>query len=265
MGDRSGIQWTAATWNPTTGCDRISPGCDNCYALTLAARLKGMGQRKYQADGDERTSGPGFGLTVHENALDIPLRWKRGRLIFVNSMSDLFHEGVPVEFIDRVFDVMRRTPQHTYQVLTKRSRRLARLAPDLDWPDNMWMGVSIESDRYAFRARHLADVPAAVRFLSCEPLLDPVPSLDLGSVDWVIAGGESGKHARPIDLQWVLDLRDRCSAAGVAFFVKQLGTAWAIETGRGRTHGGDWDQWPEDLRVREMPDDRLVASAVMAG
>ena len=261
MGDRSGIQWTGATWNPTTGCDRTSPGCDNCYALTLSARLKRMGQAKYQRDGDPRTSGPGFGLTLHPEALDIPNRWRRGRLIFVNSMSDLFHEEVPIAFIDHVFDVIRQTPQHTYQVLTKRAKRLARVGAELDWPDNLWMGVSVENDRYAFRASYLAQVPAATRFLSCEPLIGPIPNLDLRGIDWVIVGGESGKGARPLEIRWIRDLRDQCADANVAVFVKQLGTIWSMENGHGRTHGGELELWPIDLRIRNMPvvDDRLPA------
>jgi len=253
MGDRSAIQWTGSTWNPTTGCDQISPGCDNCYALALAARLQAMRQPKYQHDGDPRTSGPGFKLTVHEAALEIPTRWRAPRLIFVNSMSDLFHDDVPTEFIQRVFDVMRETPRHTYQVLTKRSKRLAALAADLEWPANVWMGVSIENDRYTFRARHLTTVPAAVRFLSCEPLLGALPSLDLAGIDWCIVGGESGKHARPLDLDWIREIRSKCAVSGTALFVKQLGTAWAADAGFGRTHGGDILQWPADLQVREMP------------
>jgi len=261
MGDRSGIQWTEATWNPTTGCDQTSPGCDNCYALTLAGRLKSMGQPKYQADGDPATSGPGFKLTLHEDALDIPTRWRAGRHIFVNSMSDLFHPDVPLEFISRVLGVARRTPQHTYQVLTKRAQRLAAVAPELDWPPNLWMGVSIENDRYSFRARHLATVPAAVTFVSCEPLLGPLPSLHVDGLDWVIVGGESGRQARAIDLAWVRQIRDRCSENGVDLFVKQLGTAWSAQNGHGRSHGGEIDLWPEDLRIREMPDGSLAATA----
>jgi protein gp37 len=256
MADRSGIQWTGSTWNPTTGCDRTSPGCDNCYALRLSARLKKMGQPKYQRDGDPATSGPGFGLTMHEDALAIPLRWKAGRLIFVNSMSDLFHDDVPLAFIERVFDVMVKTPQHTYQLLTKRAKRAAALAHALPWPDNLWMGVSVENDRYAFRARHLATIPAAVRFLSCEPLIGPIPSLDFAGIDWVIVGGESGKDARPIDLAWVRDIKARCSIADAALFVKQLGTAWSSTHGHGYSHGGEWSDWPHDLRVRRMPDVR---------
>lgn len=253
MGERTSIEWTEATWNPTTGCDRTSPGCDRCYALTLAKRLKAMGQPKYQLDGDPRTSGPGFRLTVHEDTLSIPIRWREPRVIFVNSMSDLFHRSVPVEFIRRVFDVMDATPQHTYQLLTKRSRRLAKLAPVLSWPQNLWLGVSVESDAYAFRADHLRSVEhAAVKFLSVEPLIGAVPSLVFTGIDWVIVGGESGSGARPLEIQWVLDIRDRSVDAGAAFFLKQLGSAWAKDNGfRGKGH--DIDEWPESLRERRMP------------
>jgi protein gp37 len=223
MGDRSAIEWTEATWNPTTGCDRTSPGCDNCYALTLAKRLKAMGNPKYQNDGVDRTSGPGFGLTLHDDALEVPLRWRAPRTIFVNSMSDLFHEDVPLEYIQKVFAVMADTPRHTYQVLTKRSKRLERIAPSIDWPPNVWMGVSVESTKYAFRITHLASVGAAVRFLSLEPLLGPLPNLDLTDIDWVIVGGESGVGARPIAEDWVISIRDQCKSAEVPFFFKQWG------------------------------------------
>lgn len=239
MADRSGIEWTEVTWNPTTGCDKTSPGCDNCYALTLAKRLRAMGQAKYQNDGDPRTSGPGFALTVHEATLAAPYRWKSPRLIFVNSMSDLFHPDVPVAFIHRVFQVMAETPQHTYQVLTKRSKRLAAIADELYWPANVWMGVSVESERYSFRLDHLRSVDAAVRFVSAEPLLGPLPDLDLSSIDWLIAGGESGVDARPMDDTWVRGLRDQCGAAGVAFFFKQWGGRTPKAGGReldGATH-----------------------------
>ena len=223
MSNGSSIEWTDATWNPTTGCDRVSAGCDNCYALTLARRLKAMGLAKYQNDGDPRTSGPGFALTLHEDTLTAPYRWRAPRLVFVDSMSDLFHPDVPPAFIQKVFAVMADTPRHTYQILTKRSRRLASLAPDLDWPPNVWMGVSVENDRYAFRIDHLRSVKAAVRFVSAEPLLGPLPGLDLSSIHWLIAGGESGPNARPMDAAWVRDLRDQCREANVAFFFKQWG------------------------------------------
>ncbi|MGH9127472.1 MAG: DUF5131 family protein [Acidimicrobiales bacterium] len=223
MGDRSGIEWTEATWNPTTGCDRTSAGCDHCYALTLAKRLKAMGQAKYQQDGDPRTSGPGFGLTLHPSALTVPMSWDSPRTIFVNSMSDLFHPKVPLDYVRRVFEVIAATPQHTYQVLTKRSKRLAQTADRLDWPVNLWMGVSVEDARYSFRIGHLQVVPAAVRFLSCEPLLGPLDHLDLDGIDWVIAGGESGHCARPVDPDWVRSIRDQCLDAHVPFFFKQWG------------------------------------------
>lgn len=192
MSDRSAIEWTEATWNPTTGCDRVSLGCDNCYALALAKRLKAMGAAKYQNDGDPRTSGPGFDVTLHPDSLDVPYGWKAPRVVFVNSMSDLFHARVPLDFVRQVFQVMADTPQHTYQVLTKRARRLRQIAPKLDWPANLWMGVSVESEAELPRIDDLRQVPAAVRFLSCEPLLGPLPDLDLGGIHWVIAGASPG-------------------------------------------------------------------------
>ena len=243
MADGTAIEWTETTWNPTTGCDKVSAGCDNCYAMTLAKRLKAMGQPRYQTDGDPRTSGPGFGVTVHENALGLPYSWRRPRLVFVNSMSDLFHARVPITFIRRVFEVMEATPQHTYQVLTKRARRLRRIAPDLPWPANVWMGVSVESDDVLHRVDELRRVPAALRFLSCEPLLGPLNNLDLDGMDWVIAGGESGPRARPMDPTWALDIRDRCEDAGVAFFFKQWGGRTPKAGGR-ELQGRTWDDMP---------------------
>jgi len=243
MGDRSAIEWTEATWNPTTGCDRTSPGCDNCYAMTLSKRLRAMGQPKYQNDGDPRTSGPGFRLTVHPDALDIPYGWRSPRVIFVNSMSDLFHPDVPLDFIFRVFAVMEGTPQHTYQVLTKRSKRLAQIADDLPWPTNVWMGVSIESDKYAFRIDHLRTVKAAVRFVSAEPLLGALPGLDLSAINWLIVGGESGPNARPVQEGWVQDLRDQCGAQAVAFFFKQWGGRTPKAGGR-ELDGEVWSEMP---------------------
>ena len=239
----SAIEWTEMTWNPSTGCDRVSPGCDNCYAMTLAKRLKAMGQPKYQLDGDPRTSGPGFGLTVHEDALQVPHSWHSPRVVFVNSMSDLFHEDVPIGFIRDVFDVMAETPRHTYQVLTKRSKRLARVADSLQWPSNLWMGVSIETQRYAFRSDHLRDVGAAVRFISAEPLLGPL-ALDLSCIHWLIAGGESGARARPMDPAWATSLRDQCLDANVAFFFKQWGGRTPKAGGRD-LDGRTWDEMPE--------------------
>lgn len=243
MADRSPIEWTESTWNPTTGCDRTSPGCDNCYALKLAKRLKAMGTDKYQNDGDPRSSGPGFALTIHPDTLEIPYRWRQPRIVFVNSMSDLFHPDVPVSYIRDVFDVIADTPRHTYQVLTKRSKRMKDLASELDWPENLWMGVSVETDRYRFRIDHLRAVPAAVRFISAEPLLGPLGDLDLTGIDWVIAGGESGPAARVMDISWGREIRDQCSAAGVKFFFKQWGGRTPKAGGRvldGRT----WDDRP---------------------
>lgn len=239
MASNSAIEWTEATWNPTTGCDKTSPGCDNCYALTLSKRLKAMGLSKYRNDGDPRTSGPGFGLTLHPDTLSVPAGWRSSRTIFVNSMSDLFHPRVPVDYIREVFGVIAETPQHQYQVLTKRSKRLADLAPGLDWPTNLWMGVSLENAKYAFRLQHLRTVPATVRFVSAEPLLGPLPNLNLAGVDWLILGGESGARARPMDPSWVSDVRDQCAAANVPFFFKQWGGRTPKAGGRalgGRTY-----------------------------
>jgi protein gp37 len=238
----SSIEWTDATWNPTTGCDRTSPGCDHCYALVMARRLKAMGQPKYQLDGDPRTSGPGFALTIHPDTLDLPRTWARPRRIFVNSMSDLFHPDVPEEYIGDVLAVMAETPHHEYQVLTKRSKRLATLGSRLDWPANLWLGVSIESQQYAFRADHLREVPSAVRFLSLEPLLGPV-EVALDGIDWVIVGGESGLGARPVDPRWVRSIRDDCMASHTPFFFKQWGGRSPKAAGRvldRRT----WDEYP---------------------
>jgi len=244
MGDKSSIEWTEATWNPTTGCDRTSPGCDHCYALTLSKRLKAMGVDKYQNDGDPRTSGPGFKLTLHDDALQIPFGWRQPRLVFVNSMSDLFHQDVPISFIRSVFDVVRETPHHTYQLLTKRSKRLRQFAPNLDWPSNLWMGVSVESSKYNFRIDHLRDVPAAVRFVSAEPLLGPLGEVDFTGIDWVIAGGESGPRARPMDIAWGRELRDQCLRDDVRFFFKQWGGRTPKIGGR-ELDGRTWDDMPK--------------------
>jgi protein gp37 len=244
MGLGTGIEWTEATWNPTTGCDRVSPGCDNCYALGLAKRLKAMGVEKYQTDGDPRTSGPGFGVALHPDVLDVPRTWKAPRVVFVDSMSDLFHARVPLGFVRDVFTVIAETPRHTYQVLTKRSHRLARLADRLDWPANLWMGVSVEDARYLDRVDDLRRTPAAVKFLSAEPLLGPLVaapegSLDLAGIDWVITGGESGPRARPCAPEWVRAIRDLCTEQQVAFFHKQWGGRTPKAGGRtldGREH-----------------------------
>ncbi len=243
MATSTGIEWTEVTWNPTTGCDRISDGCDNCYALTLAKRLKAMGQAKYQADGDPRTSGPGFGLTVHPQTLDEPYSWRQPRVVFVNSMSDLFHAKVPLGFVRDVFAVIADTPQHTYQVLTKRSTRLRKNADKLDWPDNLWMGVSVENSDVMFRVDDLRQVPANVRFLSCEPLIGPLDGINLDGIGWVIAGGESGPHYRPMELAWARSIRNACQAAGVPFFFKQWGGRTPKAAGR-ELDGRTWNEMP---------------------
>ncbi|MGX7823547.1 DUF5131 family protein [Actinokineospora sp. 24-640] len=244
MAGRSTIEWTEVTWNPTTGCDRISAGCDNCYALALAKRLKAMGTEKYQTDGDPRTSGPGFGVALHPDTLDQPYHWRSPRVVFVNSMSDLFHAKVPLTFVRQVFQVMANTPQHTYQVLTKRSARLRKLAGKLDWPPNVWMGVSVEDSTKVSRVDDLREVPAAVRFLSCEPLLGPLPNLNLNGIAWVITGGESGPNARPVDSAWVREIRDACLNSEVAFFHKQWGGRTPKAGGR-ELDGRVWDEMPQ--------------------
>ena len=257
MADGSAIEWTSATWNPTTGCDRISTGCDNCYALALAGRLKAMGQPKYQNDGDPRTSGPGFGVTIHPAALQIPLRWREPRLVFVNSMSDLFHARVDTIFISRVWEVMAQTPQHTYQILTKRPERLTQVLgrirenlPLLEWPlTNVWLGTSIEDRGHTRRADHLRAAPAQVRFLSLEPLLGPLPDLDLTGIDWMIVGGESGHGHRPIDPDWIRNLRDQSVSQGVPFFFKQWGGRTPKAGGR-ELDGRTWDEMPAALAYR---------------
>lgn len=247
MGDRSAIEWTDATWNPTTGCERVSPGCDNCYALALAARLKAMGNPRYQRDGRLPLSGPGFGLTLHEDVLALPFTWARPRMVFVNSMSDLFHDNIPDEFIARVFETMARTPRHTYQVLTKRAGRMSawtrRHRPD-PLP-NVWLGTSVEDQKWAkVRLPKLLETAAAVRFVSCEPLLGPVELAPwLSRLDWVIVGGESGPRARSIDPRWALALRDECANAGVAFFFKQWGGRTSKSGGR-LLDGQTWDGFP---------------------
>ncbi len=234
MSIRSSIEWTESTWNPMTGCTKVSPGCKHCYAERMALRLQAMGQPKYAN---------GFKLTLHEHVLEQPLSWKKPQKIFVNSMSDLFHEDAPLDFIHRVFDVMRRASWHTFQVLTKRSRRLLELNPEIDWPTNVWMGVSVESQGYTFRIEHLRQTDAHVKFLSLEPLLGPLPGLDLRGIDWVIVGGESGPGARPMTEQWVIDIRDQCLAVHVPFFFKQWGGVRKKRAGR-VLRERTWDQVP---------------------
>ena len=246
MATNSAIEWTEATWNPVAGCTVISPGCTNCYAMRMARRLEAMGQPKYA--GTTRMSGgrPKWNGTIRtdEKSLALPATWKTGRMIFVNSMSDLFHENVSLAFISRVFEAMKATPQHTYQILTKRAERLEELSPELDWPDNVWMGVSAENTDYAFRIDHLRRTAAAVKFLSLEPLLGPLDELNLTGIGWVIAGGESGPGARPMDADWVRSIRDQCEAANVAFHFKQWGGVNKKKTGR-TLDGRTWDEFPE--------------------
>lgn len=245
MGSSSDIEWTDATWNPVAGCAVLSPGCTNCYAMRMAARLDAMGQPKYE--GLTRKSGRRYvwtgDLRLDWQSLDAPKAWRKGRRIFVNSMSDLFHEQVPLDFIRAVFSVMEVTPQHTYQLLTKRAQRLHEVATDLAWPTNTWMGVSVESADYIERIDMLRDTSARVKFLSLEPLLGPLPALNLSGIDWVIVGGESGPGARPIDPAWVRDLRDQCVGQKIPFHFKQWGGVMKGKAGR-MLDGRTWDEEP---------------------
>jgi protein gp37 len=232
MAAQSKIEWTESTWNPVTGCTKISPGCDHCYAERLAKRLKAMGQRNYAN---------GFEVTLHEHMLDAPLSWKKPQIIFVNSMSDLFHKKVPIDFISKTFQVMHLADQHIFQVLTKRAARLEKIVHSLSWAEHIWMGVSVESAEYAFRIDHLRRTPAHVKFLSLEPLIGPIPNLNLMGIDWVIVGGESGPGARPMEREWVLEIQEQCQRAGVPFFFKQWGGKNKKKAGRllnGRTYDG---------------------------
>ena len=250
MSDKSAIEWTDATWNPVTGCSKVSPGCANCYAETLSLRFGHSKLPWTPANAAEN-------VVLHPERLRLPLKWRDGRMVFVNSMSDLFHELVPFEYVDAVFEVMRRAPRHTFQVLTKRPERMrdytaiseinSMLFADHEWPlPNVWLGTSIENDRWTVRADALRSTFAAVRFLSCEPLLGPLPSLDLTDIDWVIVGGESGNGHRPMDAAWVRDIRDRCLDARVAFFFKQWGGRTPKAGGR-ELDGRTWDQMPGRL------------------
>jgi protein gp37 len=244
MAVKSSIEWTESTWNPSTGCDAISPGCDNCYAERMSYRLKAMGQSKYKN---------GFKLTTHPKTLDLPLRWKKPQRIFVNSMSDLFHDQVPLEYIQRVFSTMRRADWHQFQVLTKRSGRLLAVNEQIAWPPNVWMGVSVESAAYKSRIDHLRKTDAAVKFLSLEPLIDDLGTLNLDNIDWVIVGGESGPGARPMEKAWVDRICHQCAACDVPFFFKQWGGVQKKRTGR-KLNGRTYDEMPSlsplvDLRV----------------
>lgn len=234
MADRTAIEWTQATWNPVTGCTKVSAGCKHCYAETFSERWRGIPGHAYEQ---------GFDLRLWPERLDVPSRWRRPRLVFVNSMSDLFHEQVPEDFIRRVFGEIERCPWHTFQVLTKRSSRLAALALKLPWPENLWMGVSIEDVRVAHRADDLRAVPAAVRFVSAEPLLGSLAALDLSGIDWLIAGGESGPGHRPMRAEWATELRDRCRDERVSFFFKQWGGRTPKAGGR-ELAGREWSEMP---------------------
>jgi len=234
MRGKSHIEWTESTWNPVTGCSKVSAGCKHCYAERMAARLQAMGNVRYES---------GFAVTLHHDLVDAPRSWKAPRVVFVNSMSDLFHPQVPFEFIERVFTTMRECPQHTFQILTKRSARLVALAPQLTWASNIWMGVSVEDNRVVQRVRDLQQVPAAVRFLSCEPLIGPVDNLPLKGIDWVIVGGESGPGARPMKIEWVRSIFRQSRGADAAFFFKQWGGVQKHRFGR-KLRGKTYDEMP---------------------
>lgn len=234
MAIKSPIEWTESTWNPLTGCSKVSDGCKNCYAERLSKRLKAMGQPNYQNE---------FQLTLHEDSLALPLHWKKPQMIFVNSMSDLFHEDVPLDFIQKVFDIMRQATWHTFQILTKRSERLIELDNQINWPQNVWMGVSVENNNYTFRIDHLRQTHAKTKFLSLEPLLGPLSEMNLENIDWVVVGGESGPSSRPIDITWVREIRDQCQSEKVPFFFKQWGGTNKKKAGR-ELDGRTWNEMP---------------------
>ncbi|MBN1211466.1 MAG: phage Gp37/Gp68 family protein [candidate division Zixibacteria bacterium] len=234
MAINSTIEWTQSTWNPVTGCSKVSPGCKHCYAERMAKRLHAMGQPNYSN---------GFKVTTHEKGLELPLRWKKPQTIFVNSMSDLFHEDVPVSFIQKVFRVMREAHWHRFQILTKRSERLLKMNTKIKWSPNIWLGVSVENEKYNYRIDHLRDTDAQIKFISFEPLLDSVGGLDLEGIDWVIVGGESGPKARPLREEWVLEILYQCQTAKVPFFFKQWGGTNKKKTGR-LLKGRTWDELP---------------------
>jgi protein gp37 len=244
VSEKSLIEWTDSTWNPVTGCTKVSPGCKHCYAETFAERWRDTPGHPYEQ---------GFDLKLWPGRLELPLTWKKPRTIFVNSMSDLFHEEVPAAFIEKVFGVMAAASWHVFQVLTKRADRLAELSAALIWPSNVWMGVSIETARYAWRVDRLRTVPAAVRFLSIEPLLGPIERLDLHGIGWVIVGGESGYGARPLNPAWVREIRQQCLTSGVRFFFKQWGGVQKKKAGRA-LDGRTWDDMPEmEQRISPRP------------
>ena len=234
MGINSTIEWTESTWNPVTGCTKISPGCAHCYAERIAMRLKAMGRPNYVN---------GFQITLHENSLDIPLRWKKPQIVFVNSMSDLFHEDVPPSFIKRVFAIMQKASWHKFQILTKRAERLAKIAPKLPWPENIWMGVSVENSNFVHRIDSLRKVNSSIRFLSIEPLLGPLPDLNLSGINWIIVGGESGPNARPMKSEWIDDILHQCKQNNVPFFFKQWGGVRKKKSGR-LLEGRVWNEMP---------------------
>ena len=258
MATNSSIEWTEATWNPIVGCSIISPGCTNCYAMRMARRLEAMGQPKYAGTTHISGGRPKWNGTVRvdEHSVDLPRTWKTGRMIFVNSMSDLFHRDVPLDFMQRVFSTMRETPHHTYQILTKRSDHLDTLSAEIDWPENVWMGVSVENKDYLHRIDDLRNSGAFIKFLSLEPLLGPLRSMNLTGIDWVIAGGESGPGARPLDPMWVRDIRGQCISACVAFHFKQWGGLNKKKTGR-TLDGRTWDEFP--TRKISTTETRLVS------
>ncbi len=250
MATNSAIEWTEATWNPLTGCTKISPGCKHCYAERMAQRLMAMGQTNYAN---------GFRLTLQEQMLTLPMTWKKPRTVFVNSMSDLFHKSVPVGYIQRVFNVMNTAHWHQFQVLTKRSERLLEMSHRLIWSPNIWMGVSVENQDYAFRIDHLRGTGAQVKFLSLEPLLGPLPNLNLKGIDWVIVGGESGPGARPMNPEWVKQIQVQCNQAKVAFFFKQWGGVHKKKAGR-QLEGRTWDELPSVFykHIQQSSPRRLV-------
>lgn len=237
MAGNSSIEWTEATWNPVTGCSKVSQGCKHCYAERMAKRLVAMGNPRYKN---------GFNVTLHHDLINLPYKWAKPRKVFVNSMSDLFHEDVPLEFIQLVFDTMNDTPQHTYQILTKRAKRLQELSSYLTWGKNIWMGVSVENDSVLDRIDYLREVPAAVRFLSCEPLLGSLAKMNLNNIHWVIVGGESGPGARPLQEEWVTEIQKNCEDNHVPFFFKQWGGVQKHRTGR-LLNGKLYDEYPEPI------------------